>query len=90
MKIDGMLGLAPGSGSTFNKGFIKELYNQQTIRKNMFSLYLSDQSYIWFGGYDYSFIRTLNGNNLLSDNQIENLIQWIDIDDSSDSSHFEA
>ena len=27
MKIDGMLGLAPGSGSTFNKGFIKELYN---------------------------------------------------------------
>ena len=46
MMLDGMLGLAPGIGMTINEGFVAELYKQGTIRKNMFSLYFGDKSFI--------------------------------------------
>ena len=44
MNVDGMLGLAPGIGMTINEGFVAELYKQQTIRKNMFSLYIGGET----------------------------------------------
>ena len=74
VKLDGMVGLAPGIRSTVKEGFVQDLYNQRTIRKNMFSLHIGDESFISFGGFDHSFLRTLKGNSNLSDEQIEDKI----------------
>ena len=50
---------------------VNRLYNQGVITKPMFSLFFSrdddNQSLIWFGGYDHSFIRKFDGLNNLED-----------------------
>jgi hypothetical protein len=61
---------------------VTELWKQGAIGKSMFSMYLGDlrkqqDSKIWFGGWDNSFIRSFNGISDFSDEEIGELIAWI-------------
>lgn len=56
---DGVVGLAPNSvDGTIS--IVTELYNQDVISQNMFTLFLSKrglESKAWFGGYDLEYVR---------------------------------
>jgi hypothetical protein len=49
---------------------------------NMFSLYLSfipGMSELSIGGYDRDFLRILNGNQLLSNKEVDDLVNWVHV-----------
>jgi len=86
---DGLLGLAPSSGSgQKNDVFVVELHKQGLISASVFSMYLGNilkrqPSKIWFGGYDGDFIRTLPGYVNMTDQQIDAYITYLPLSNAN-------
>ena len=94
---DGLVGLAPLAPPDYTiKTLMSEWHDQGVIEDNVFSIYMahnheSEESVIWFGGYDYNTIRqalldsqnelgeTADVVNTLSDEDLAKQIMWVDI-----------
>jgi hypothetical protein len=67
-RADGVLGLNARQYEPVN--FVKELYNQRFIERNIFALDFThgqeEDSNIWFGGYPIDRLNELNGNSNLT------------------------
>lgn len=82
LKYDGILGLGPMPRLPGDpKVYVQALYDQRLISHNMFSVSLGNirknTSHITFGGYDYTYLRTLPGFKNLANDAIDSKITWI-------------